>query len=61
MGKKITPERREQRKQSLELLQGAGITDVAGVQEFVQGDLLWHFIPPRLRNAEKNYDPFRFL
>jgi len=33
MGKKISPERREQRKQLLELLQGAGITDVAGVQE----------------------------
>ena len=31
--RKITPERREQRKQLLELLQGAGITDVAGVQE----------------------------
>ncbi len=30
---KITPERRAQRKQLLELLQGAGITDVAGVQE----------------------------
>ena len=33
MGKRISPERREQRKQLLELLQGAGITDVAGVQE----------------------------
>jgi len=33
MGKKIRPERREQRKQLLELLQGAGITDVAGVQD----------------------------
>lgn len=31
--RKITPERRAQRKQLLELLQGAGITDVAGVQE----------------------------
>lgn len=31
--RKITPERREQRKQLLELLQGAGINDVAGVQE----------------------------
>lgn len=31
--RKITPERREQRKKLLELLQGAGINDVAGVQE----------------------------
>ena len=31
--RKITPERREKRKKLLELLQGAGITDVAGVQE----------------------------
>lgn len=30
--RKITPERREQRKKLLELLQGAGINDVAGVQ-----------------------------
>ena len=33
MGKRISPERREQRKKLLEMLQGAGITDVAGVQE----------------------------
>jgi len=33
MGKRISPERREQRKKLLELLEGAGITDVAGVQE----------------------------
>lgn len=33
MVKKITPARREQRKQLLELLQGAGITDVSGVQD----------------------------
>lgn len=33
MGKKISPERREPRKKLLELLQDAGITDVAGVQE----------------------------
>jgi transposase-like protein len=33
MGRKITPERREQRKKLLELLQDAGITDVSGVQE----------------------------
>ncbi|MDF2636797.1 MAG: hypothetical protein K0R78_3671 [Pelosinus sp.] len=32
--RKITPERREQRKKLLELLQGAGINDVAGVQEW---------------------------
>ena len=31
--RKITPERREERKKLLELLQGAGINDVAGVQE----------------------------
>jgi len=31
--RKISPERREQRKKLLELLQGAGINDVAGVQE----------------------------
>jgi putative transposase len=31
--RRITPERREQRKKLLELLQGAGINDVAGVQE----------------------------
>lgn len=31
--RKITPERRAQRKQLLELLQGAGINDVEGVQE----------------------------
>lgn len=31
--RKITPERREERKKLLELLQGAGISDVAGVQE----------------------------
>ncbi|MBI6873367.1 IS256 family transposase [Clostridium aciditolerans] len=31
--RKITPERREQRKKLLEMLQGAGINDVAGVQE----------------------------
>lgn len=31
--RKITPERREQRRKLLELLQGAGINDVAGVQE----------------------------
>lgn len=30
--RKITPERRARRKQLLELLQGAGITDVAGIQ-----------------------------
>jgi transposase-like protein len=33
MARKITPERREERKKLLELLQGAGISDVAGVQE----------------------------
>jgi putative transposase len=31
--KKITPERRAQRKKLLEMLQDAGINDVAGVQE----------------------------
>jgi transposase-like protein len=31
--RKITPERREERKRLLELLQSAGINDVAGVQE----------------------------
>ena len=31
--RKITPERRAERKKLLELLQGAGINDVAGVQE----------------------------
>lgn len=31
--RKITPERREQRKKLLEMLQSAGINDVAGVQE----------------------------
>lgn len=31
--RRITPERREQRKKLFELLQGAGINDVAGVQE----------------------------
>lgn len=31
--RKISPERREQRKKLLEMLQGAGITDVAGVQD----------------------------
>lgn len=31
--RKITPERREQRKKLLEMLQGAGVNDVAGVQE----------------------------
>ena len=31
--RRITPERRAQRKQLLELLQGAGINDVAGVQD----------------------------
>jgi putative transposase len=31
--RKITSERREQRKKLLELLQGAGINDVAGVQD----------------------------
>jgi transposase-like protein len=31
--RKITPERREERKKLLELLQGAGINDVGGVQE----------------------------
>jgi len=31
--RKITPARREQRKKLLELLQGAGVNDVAGVQE----------------------------
>lgn len=31
--RKITPERREERRKLLELLQGAGINDVAGVQE----------------------------
>lgn len=31
--RKISPERREQRKKLLEMLQDAGITDVAGVQE----------------------------
>ncbi len=31
--RKITPERRERRNKLLELLQGAGINDVAGVQE----------------------------
>jgi len=29
--RKFTPERREQRKNLLELLQGAGVNDVAGV------------------------------
>ena len=33
MGKKITPERRAQREKLKELLKGAGIEDVAGVQE----------------------------
>ena len=33
MARKITPERRAERKKLLELLQGAGITDVAGVQD----------------------------
>lgn len=33
MGKKISAERRKQRELLLEMLQGAGITDVAGVQE----------------------------
>ena len=33
MGKKITPERRSQREKLKELLKGAGIEDVAGVQE----------------------------
>lgn len=32
-GRKITPERREERKKLMSLLQDAGITDVAGVQE----------------------------
>ena len=31
--RRITPERREQRKRLLEMLQDAGINDVAGVQE----------------------------
>ena len=31
--RKITPERREQRKKLLELLQDAGINDVAGVED----------------------------
>lgn len=31
--KKVDPERRERRKQLLELLQDAGITDVDGVKE----------------------------
>ncbi len=31
--RRITPERRAQRKKLLELLQDAGINDVAGVQE----------------------------
>jgi len=31
--RRITPERREQRKKLLEMLQDAGINDVAGVQE----------------------------
>lgn len=31
--RKISPECREQRKKLLEMLQGAGINDVAGVQE----------------------------
>ena len=35
--RKITSERRARRKQLLELLQGAGITDVAGVQELLNG------------------------
>jgi hypothetical protein len=33
MARKITPERRAERKKLLELLQGAGINDVAGVQD----------------------------
>jgi len=36
----ITPERREQRKKLLELLLGAGINDVAGVQEQGNDDVL---------------------
>lgn len=31
--RRINPERREQRKKLLEMLQDAGINDVAGVQE----------------------------
>jgi transposase-like protein len=31
--RRITPERREQRKKLLEMLQDAGINDVAGVQD----------------------------
>ena len=31
--RKITPQRREQRKKLLEMLQDAGINDVAGVQD----------------------------
>lgn len=33
MARKITPERRERRKQLLALLQDAGINDVEGVQD----------------------------
>jgi putative transposase len=33
MARKITPERREQRKRLLALLQDAGVNDVEGVQE----------------------------
>ena len=32
-GRKISPERREKRKKLLEMLQGAGINDVEGVQD----------------------------
>lgn len=36
MGKRISPERREQREKLKELLQRVGITDVAGVQELLK-------------------------
>ncbi len=36
MARKITPERRERRKQLLALLQDAGINDVEGVQDLLR-------------------------
>ena len=45
MVKKIAPERRDQQKKLLEMLQEAGITDVAGVQELFKemvGSVLEH-------------------
>lgn len=48
---KITPERREQRKKLLELLQGAGINDVAGLQDIFKemaGAVLEHGIEGEL-------------